>query len=69
MDMSEISEAFWKVREMAVKARVSLAALLREAGVGTSTVHQWKTGQAKPRASTIQRINAAAERLRERAMQ
>ncbi len=69
MDMRENPEAFWKVRELAVSARVSVAALLREAGVGTSTVHQWKTGQATPRPSTIQRINAAAERLRERAMQ
>lgn len=69
MDMSEISEPFWKVRELAVSARVSVAALLREANVGASTIHQWKTGQAKPRTKTIQRLNAAAERLRERAMQ
>lgn len=62
--MNEISEPFWKVRELAVSARVPLAALLREAKVGTSTVHQWKTGQSKPRAKTIQRINQAAERLR-----
>ena len=66
MDMSEISEPFWKVRELAVKARVSVAALLREAGVGTSTVHQWKTGKSTPRARTIQRLNQAANRLRER---
>lgn len=66
MDMSEISEPFWKVRELAVSARVSVAALLREANVGASTIHQWKTGQAKPRAKTIQRLNQAANRLRER---
>lgn len=64
--MSEISEPFWKVRELAVSARVSVAALLREAGVGASTIHQWKTGQATPRAKTIQRLNQAAARLRER---
>lgn len=69
MDMKENPEAFWKVRELAVSARCSVAALLREAGVGTSTVHQWKTGQSKPRPRTIQRLNAAAERLRERVMQ
>ena len=64
MDMNEKPDQFWRVREIAVSARVTLAALLREAKVGTSTVHQWKTGQSKPRAKTIQRINQAAERLR-----
>ena len=68
-NMSDKPEPFWKVRELAVTARVSVAKLLQEAGVGTSTVHQWKSGQSKPRARTIQRLNAAAERLRERAMQ
>ena len=68
MVMKEIPDEFWKVRELAVRTRCSVAALLREAGVGASTIHQWKTGQSKPRPRTIQRINAAAERLRERAM-
>lgn len=66
MDMNDNADAFWMVREMAVSARVSVAALLREASVGASTVHQWKHGQAHPRAKTIQKLNQAAERLRER---
>jgi len=66
MDMNENNDAFWKVRELAVTARCSVAALLREASVGASTVHQWKSGQSQPRAKTIQKINAAAQRLIER---
>ena len=66
MVMNDNADAFWTVREMAVTARVSVAALLREANVGASTVHQWKHGQAQPRAKTIQKINAAALRLIER---
>lgn len=66
MDMNENPDAFWKVRELAVSARVTVAALLREANVGPSTIHQWKHGQARPRAKTIQRLNQAATRLRER---
>lgn len=66
MDMNENPDAFWKVRELAVSARVSVAALLREAKVGTSTIHQWKTGESKPRSNTIRKLNEAAARLRER---
>lgn len=69
MDMNENPEAFWKVRELAVSVRMSVAALLREAGVGTSTIHQWKTGQSKPRPNTIKKLNDAAQRLRERNQQ
>lgn len=54
---------------MAALARTSVTLLLDEAGVSRATVSRWDTAKAKPRASTIQRINAAAERLRERNMQ
>lgn len=66
-DMSENPEIHWRVRELAVSARVPVSTLLREAGVSPSTVHQWKTGKSNPRATTIQRLNAAADRLRESA--
>lgn len=66
MDMNENPELHWRVRELAVSARVSVAALLREAKVGTSTVHQWKTGQSQPRPNTIKKLNEAAQRLREK---
>lgn len=65
--MNEKPEIHWRVRELAVSARVTVGALLREAGVSPSTVHQWKTGKFKPRATTVQRLNAAADRLRESA--
>lgn len=51
---------------MAAQARTSVTLLLSEAGVARSTVIRWGASTAEPRASTIQRINAAAERLRER---
>lgn len=63
------SDLKWKIREMAALARTSVTSLLSEAGVSRATVSRWDTAQSTPRASTIQRINAAAERLRERAMQ
>lgn len=69
MDMNENTERHWMVRELAVSARVSVAALLREANVGASTIHQWKTGQSKPRPNTIKKLNEAAARLRERITQ
>jgi transcriptional regulator with XRE-family HTH domain len=57
----------WTIRELAVAARTSVTNLLAEAGVSRATVARWAKDQAKPRASTIRRINSAAERLRERA--
>lgn len=66
-DMNENPDLHWRVRELAVSARVTVGTLLLEAGVSPSTVHQWKTGKSKPRATTVQRLNAAAERLRESA--
>jgi transcriptional regulator with XRE-family HTH domain len=64
--MDENTERHWLLRELAVSARVSVAALLQEAGVSTSAVHQWKTGRSKPRSNTIAKLNQAAQRLRER---
>jgi hypothetical protein len=60
------AEIHWRIRELAVSARTSVSGLLREARISPATVHQWKTGQCQPRANTIQRLNEAAERLRER---
>lgn len=53
---------------MAVQARTSVTTLLAEAGVSRATVARWANDQATPRPNTIKRINAAAERLRERNM-
>ncbi len=62
------SDMKWKIREMAAQARTSVTSLLDEAGVSRATVARWHQAKTTPRASTIQRINAAAERLRERNM-
>lgn len=59
-------DIYWKIRELAGTARATVGELLREAGVSTSTVHQWARDNSQPRASTIKRINEAAARLRER---
>lgn len=56
----------WTLRELAVNARVTVTALLKEAGVSTGTVHRWRHG-GQPRGGTIERINKAAQVLRERA--
>lgn len=61
------SDTKWKIREMAALARTSVTLLLSEAGVSRATVSRWDRQLSSPRASTIQRINAAAERMRERA--
>lgn len=58
----------WTIREIAVRARTSVTLLLIEAGVSRATVSRWIRAQSTPRASTIKRINAAAERIRERNM-
>lgn len=63
--MNDKSDTHWRIRELAVSARTSVSGLLKEARISPATVHQWKTGQCKPRASTIQRLNEAAARLRE----
>lgn len=62
------TELKWKIMEMAALARTSVSFLLAEAGVSRATVSRWHMGKSNPRASTIQRINAAAEKLRERRM-
>lgn len=62
-------DLYWKIRELAVTARCTVGALLREADISTSTVHQWTHENVEPRPQTIQRLRSAAERLRERAMQ
>lgn len=64
--MNENAETHWQIRELAVSARTSVSGLLREAKVSPATIHQWKTGQSKPRPTTIKRLNDAATRLRER---
>lgn len=64
--MNENLERHWTIRELAVSARTSVSALLKEAGVSPATIHQWKTGRSQPRPNTIAKLNRAAERLRER---
>lgn len=56
----------WLLKETAVAHRVSVATLIREAGISWSTVHRWQTGKAKPMMSTLQRLDQAAARIRER---
>lgn len=62
-------DIYWKIRELAVTARTTVKELLKEARISSATVHAWGAGGVQPRAKTVQRLNAAAERLRERAMQ
>ena len=57
---------YWKIKELAVIARCTVGDLLREAGVGSSTVHSWTHGNVTPSARSIERINDAAVRLRQR---
>lgn len=64
--MNDNAETYWRIRELAVSARTSVSGLLREARISPSTVHQWKTGKSKPRPNTIERLNNAVRRLRER---
>jgi transcriptional regulator with XRE-family HTH domain len=59
-------DIYWRLRELAVTARCTLRALLKEAGVSSATVHEWTTGTKTPRPTTIARIHAAHARIKER---
>lgn len=59
---------YWKIKELAVTARVTVGALLKEAGISAASVHAWTHGNVTPTHRSIMRLNAAVERLRERNM-
>lgn len=56
-------DIYWRIRELAVTARCTVGALLKEAGVSTATVHTWTHGDSKPHPNTIARIQGAHDRL------
>lgn len=59
---------YWKIKELAVTARVTVGVLLREAGISAATAYAWTHGNVTPTDRSIMRLNSAVERLRERNM-
>ena len=47
------------IESRASKAGITIKDLLRKAGVNRATWWRWSTGQFKPRAGTVERIEAA----------
>ena len=58
---------YWKIRELAVTARTTVAEVCREAGISHTTVWRWKTGDSQPTTRTWDKIVAAAEAIKQRA--
>lgn len=57
-------DIYWRIRELAVTARVNVGDLLKEANVSTATVHTWTHGTKQPAPQTIARILNAHVRLK-----
>jgi hypothetical protein len=59
---------YWRIKELAVTARVPVRDLLREAGISAATVHGWTHKGVTPSDRSVVRLMSAADRLRERLM-
>lgn len=59
-------DLYWRIRELAVTARCTVGALLKEARISTATVHEWTHGGKKPRPTSLARIYEAHILLKER---
>ena len=61
------TDYYWATRELAVSAKTTVAALVREAGLSETVVSRWKSGKVQPTTRTWGKITAAAEAIKQRA--
>lgn len=66
MTTTDTENYYWRTRELAVSARTTMAALVREAGLSVTVASRWKSGKIQPTTRTWNKITAAAEVLRQR---
>ena len=61
------NDFYWQLRELAVSARCTPAALCREAGISATTAWRWKDNKTQPTMRSWGKITAAAAAITERA--
>jgi hypothetical protein len=58
------NDLYWKIRKMAVDAKIPVSELCRLAGVNHATVYKWKhLEEAAPHMATVMRLISTAENL------